>query len=265
MNDIIFAGKHVLTYNVSRHQHKNWELVYCTGESGKFVFSGLELPYAQGDIVIIPPEVPHENVSCAGFTNIHLNIDNATLSFRQPTLVRDDMNQTILHLFADAYYLFCGAPERRAALLSAYGSLIVRHVTLSQASKPCNRVVEAIEQSIAQHYADPDYELDEVLASMPYCYDYLCRLFRQEVNTTPHKYLTNLRLQVAADMLLSGCTDGGIAEIARLCGFRDPLYFSRLFRKRYDVSPSAYCQQKLQESDVARDSDSQKIALPQEY
>ena len=38
-----------------------------------------------------------------------------------------------------------------------------------------------------------------------------------------------------------------------------------LFRKRYDVSPSAYCQQKLQESDVARDSASQKIALPQEY
>ena len=165
MNDIIFAGKHVLTYNVSRHKHKNWELVYCTGDSGKFVFSDFELPYAEGDIVIIPPEVPHENVSSDGFTNIHLNVENATLSFRQPTVVRDDGNQTILHLFADAYYLFCGDAERRAALLSSYGNLIVRHIGLSRASRPKNRVVEAIEQSIVQNYANPNYELDEVLSS----------------------------------------------------------------------------------------------------
>ena len=261
MNDIIFAGKHVLTYNVSRHKHKNWELIYCTGDSGKFVFSDLELPYTEGDIVIIPPEIPHENVSSAGFTNIHLNIDQATLAFRQPTVVRDDGNHSLLHLFSDSYYLFCGDPERRAALLSSYGNLIVRHISLNRAAHPKNRVVEEIEQSIVQNYANPNYELDAVLSSMPYCYDYLCRLFRQEVCTTPHKYLTNLRLQVAADMLLSGYTEGGIAEIAHMCGFRDPLYFSRLFKKRYEVSPSVYCRQKLQEQSGNEDSDSQKISL----
>ena len=44
MNNIIFAGKHFLTYSVNRHQHDTWELIYCTGETGRFVFADSELP-----------------------------------------------------------------------------------------------------------------------------------------------------------------------------------------------------------------------------
>ena len=61
MNNIIFAGKHFLTYNVSRHQHDTWELIYCTGETGKFVFADLELPYSEGDVVVILEAMKMEN------------------------------------------------------------------------------------------------------------------------------------------------------------------------------------------------------------
>ncbi len=264
MNDIIFAGKHFLTYSVSRHKHSSWELVYCTGKSGKFVFEGLSLPYGVGDIVVIPPEMPHKNVSEGGFTNIHLNIVEATLPFRQPVLIRDDGNHSLLHLFSNAYYLYSGDPERRAALLSSYGNLIVRYLTLHQSIHPKNRVTEEIEQSIVQNYGDSNYELDAVLRAYPYCYDYLCKIFRKEVGMTPHKYLTSLRLQAAADMLCSDFNNGRIAEIALLCGFRDSLYFSRLFKKRYQVSPKEYYQQKRgTEQNESTDSDSQKIILPE--
>lgn len=263
MNDIIFAGKHFLTYNVNRHKHDSWELIYCTGEKGKMIFAEGEMPYRVGDIVVIPPQVPHENVSEGGFTNIHLNIDDATLAFQQPVLIRDDGNQSILHLFSDAYYLYCGDPERKAALLSAYGHLIVRYMTAYQAAHPKNQMVEQIEQSIRQNYGNANYELDEMLHTLPYCYDHLCRIFRKEVGMTPHKYLTNLRLQAATDMLCSVFNDGSITEVAHTCGFRNPLYFSRLFKKKYGVSPKEYYQQKLgQGQEQAVDSDSQKIILP---
>lgn len=261
MNDIIFAGRHVLTYNVRRHSHHSWELIYCTGATGRFVFDGVEMPYAEGDVVVIPPDVPHENVSSEGFTNIHLNVTDATFGFRQPQLVHDDANRSILHLFADAYYVFSGDPERRSALMSAYGNLIVRHIMVCSSIRPRNPVVEEIEQSILQNYANPNYKLDEVLSAMPYCYDYLCRLFRQEVRTTPHRYLTNLRLQAAADLLCSGCDSGSMTEIARTCGFRDPLYFSRLFKKKYQASPSVYCQLKQQEQ--LTDGDGLKVIAPE--
>lgn len=264
MNDIIFAGKHFLTFNVSRHKHESWELVYCTKDTGKFVFDNqMELPYAAGDIVIIPPEVPHENTSISGFTNIHLNIINAALAFDQPILLHDDANHSLLHLFADAYYHFSSDQEHRMLLLPAYGNLIVKSVVANQSAHPKNKVAEEIERSIVRNYANANYELDAFLHTLPYCYDHLCKLFRKEMGMTPHKYLTNLRLQAAAELLCTAHNNGNITEVALMCGFKNPLYFSRLFKKKYEVSPKEYYRMKVTEKQQSADSDSQKIILPE--
>lgn len=262
MNDIIFAGKHFLTYNVSRHQHKSWELIYCTDKCGTFIFDHMTIPYGVGDIVVIPNDTPHENRSLNGFMNYHLNIDNATLPFHEPVLIRDDGNESILHLFSDAYYLFHSENEGKLGLLSAYGELIVRHMAAGWATHPQNRATDTISRSIVENYADASYEVDQVLKEMPYSYDYLCRMFKQDMGMTPHRYLTNQRLRAAADMLCTG-SHTNISEVALLCGFRDPLYFSRLFKKKFAVSPSTYYRQKLLEhQNQDLDSDSQKIILP---
>lgn len=244
MNDIVRAGKHFLTYNVSRHKHNNWELIYCTEKCGKFIFDHMEIPYGVGDIVVIPPDTPHQNVSDNGFTNIHLNIDNTTLPFKQPVMIQDDSNQTILHLFSDAHYLYRSDLTDKADFLTSYGNLIVHFMIAKQRTHQKSPIIDQIEQSILQNYTDINYKLDELLGSMPYCSDYLCRVFRKEKGTTPHKYLNSLRLQSAASMLRSDYSTSSIAEVANLCGFRNPLYFSRMFKKTYHVSPSEYAQQK---------------------
>ncbi len=258
MNDIVRAGKHFLTYNVSRHKHNNWELIYCTEKCGKFIFDNMEIPYGVGDIVVIPPDTPHQNVSDNGFTNIHLNIDNTTLPFKQPVMIQDDSNQTILHLFSDAHYLYRGDLPDKSDFLTSYGNLIVHFMIAKQRAHQKNPIIDQIEQSILQNYTDINYKLDEILSSMPYCSDYLCRVFRKEKGTTPHKYLNSLRLQSAASMLRSDYSTSSIAEVANLCGFRNPLYFSRMFKKTYHVSPTEYAQQK-----PACHCESQRIILPE--
>ncbi len=57
---------------------------------------------------------------------------------------------------------------------------------------------------------------------------------------TPLQYLNDRRLQTAAAMLRSQYNDGNVTEVARQCGFREPLYFSRMFKKKYGLSPSYY-------------------------
>ena len=257
MNEIIFAGKHFLTHIVNRHAHSNWELVYCTSKAGKFIFEDTSIPYSEGDIVVIPPDLPHKNESIYGFTNIHLNIDNATLPFSSPVLVRDDGNKSLLHLFQDAYFLFTGDPDRRAALLNAYGGLIIRCITAYHTVRPKNKVAEQIIKSIVENYADANFDLETVLSQLPYCNDYLTKLMRNEVGMTPHQYLTNLRLQAASDLLCS--VHSSITEVAHLCGFNNPLYFSRLFKKKYGVSPKEYYTEKVIKLTEGASADSQKI------
>ena len=68
MNDIVYAGKHTVTYRVPRHEHDTWELIYCTGQGGELQFDDFTLPYEVGTVVVIPPHTPHANVSQIGFT-----------------------------------------------------------------------------------------------------------------------------------------------------------------------------------------------------
>ncbi len=241
MNDIVYAGKHLITYSVQSHQHLNWELVYCTSGSGEFVFENGEspLPYQAGDLVIIPPGLEHANYGEKGFTNIHLNMNDSVLSFRQATLVHDDASEHIHAAFRDAFYFYYAALENRELVLNALGSLIISYITTFPKNRQSvSRPVAIITAGIVQNFQDCSFELDEFLKSLPFNDNYLRKLFKSEMGITPRGYLENIRLETAASFLLLG--HGNVSEIAQSCGYEDPLYFSRVFKKRYGCSPSHY-------------------------
>lgn len=66
----------------------------------------------------------------------------------------------------------------------------------------------------------------------------LARAFRRTVGCTVGEYLRRLRVERAAEQLVSG--DDSLAEIALAAGFADQSHFSNVFRRRTGVSPSAF-------------------------
>jgi AraC-like DNA-binding protein len=69
---------------------------------------------------------------------------------------------------------------------------------------------------------------------------YMSDIFRRTFGISPSRYLMNLRLRNAQNLLLT--TDRRVSDIAAECGFDDPLYFSRVFRKKYHLSPRQFRQ-----------------------
>jgi len=65
---------------------------------------------------------------------------------------------------------------------------------------------------------------------------YAC--FKKHFGTSPIAYLNRRRLSIAADKLLA--TDDTISEISSSVGISDPFYFSKIFKKSFDVSPREY-------------------------
>lgn len=238
MNDIIHAA-HEHPGTAAAHQHDYWELCLCLAGEGSCHFADHDLPCHPGSLVVIPPSTVHQPAD-ADFVTLHLV--QSSLVFRQPYLTQDNENHSIRHLMEDAlwHYQHTGG---NSILLNGYGHLLAQHLIARRPSAAHSQLVEDIALSIHQNFTNPNYELDQTLRSAPYCYDYLCRLFRQELHITPHKYLTDLRLQSAADALLAN-PDSSMSEIARLCGYSDPLYFSRMFKKRFGVSPREYAKGK---------------------
>ncbi|MBC7961289.1 MAG: AraC family transcriptional regulator [Vallitaleaceae bacterium] len=62
--------------------------------------------------------------------------------------------------------------------------------------------------------------------------------FKQEVGSSPSTYLSRLRLQNAKRFLLD--TNLSITEVAHSVGFQDALYFSKIFSKFENLSPTEY-------------------------
>lgn len=239
MNNITYVGKHALTWSVSRHVHRDWELIYCTGGSGKLVFEDRTLSYADHDVAVIPPMVPHLNRSREGFTNIHMNVADAALPSGEPLMIRGDSNGFLLDAFQAAFYYYSQAHLGRT-LLPVYGELITAFLAAYQPFRRHSEVVQQVEDSILQHYPDCAYDLNAYLGSLPFNTEYLKKMFKKETGLTPLQYLTNKRLENAARTLSTYFGKGNVSETARMCGFSDPLYFSRLFKKKYGVSPRNY-------------------------
>ena len=63
-------------------------------------------------------------------------------------------------------------------------------------------------------------------------------LFASQVGMSPMQYLQQVRLTAAQELLIG--SDRAIGDIAAAVGFDNPLYFSRVFRKRFGASPRKF-------------------------
>lgn len=253
MNTVFFVGEHAKTYDVQWHAHEDWELVYCTGGQGIFEFeNGTTLRYCQGEAVAIPPGEKHTNNSDDGFTNIHLTMNEPAFPYRSAFRVSDDAEGHLGIAFSQAKYYYLSDIKQRELVLSALGDLISSYMIVFRSNSEYSEPVEQIRSMIIRSYADPAFALDEAIRGMPFNYDYLRKLFKKEMGTTPLEYMTGLRMKKAETMLTAMWTkDYSVTEIALLCGFEDALYFSRVFKKNFGCSPTLFAKSQMKNKKAA--------------
>ena len=68
----------------------------------------------------------------------------------------------------------------------------------------------------------------------------LYAVFKKITETTPVQYLNNYRLSTANERLIK--SNDSIANISESVGIADQFYFSKLFKKKYLLSPQMYRQ-----------------------
>ncbi len=83
-----------------------------------------------------------------------------------------------------------------------------------------------------------DVSVDEIARSYNVTSSHFIRSFKNIYGITPNEYKQNYRISLATNLLKM--TNLSIQDVAYQCGFSDPLYFSRIFKKRLGVSPLQY-------------------------
>lgn len=65
------------------------------------------------------------------------------------------------------------------------------------------------------------------------------RCFQRTIQHSPMQYLQKYRIMQSADLLVKNPTSS-ISEISILCGFNNPSYYTRIFRRFYKLTPKEY-------------------------
>ena len=100
-----------------------------------------------------------------------------------------------------------------------------------------NRIVERAKDYLEEHYYE-DLSLTEVAEYVGITASYLSNLFSKQVGMKFVDYLNEVRIDHACTYLRQNYLKN--YEIAYKVGFRDEKYFSKVFRRVMDMTPSEY-------------------------
>jgi AraC-like DNA-binding protein len=101
--------------------------------------------------------------------------------------------------------------------------------------KKGDRLMAQIKIYIDEHFQEASMNLDSIAAYFGYHPKYVSNRFKQVIGCTVTQYITDCRMRYARELLYEGYTS--VSMIADACGFRDPMYFSRVFARTYGCSP----------------------------
>ncbi len=153
--------------------------------------------------------------------------------FTPPYLIPPTYGKELNDLIATVRY----APTVCRRYAAAYGIADI----LFALSQPKEDVPDSpallVKRYVEEHYAERITK--EALASAAHCSTAgVYRLFRRQFKMSPNNYINKIRLEKASVLLEQ--SDRAVSEVGERVGFEDPVYFSKLFKARYGLSPGRY-------------------------
>ncbi len=146
----------------------------------------------------------------------------------------DKLIMDIQHLYrSDQLILPSGVAAHLMGLLCA-GAL-----QIDRTSPKSSQRIEQLARSLSA-CTDRTVTISELAHRVNLSNSHFCALFRRVIGLPPLEYFKRLKMRKACQLLQT--SDLPVKEVAARMAFSDPLYFSRLFRRMYAMTPTQYRQ-----------------------
>lgn len=254
-----------LDRQIGLHSQESWELDYILTGRGVRTTGSRSEHFREGEVVLVPPGIPH----CWEFDPAHTdyggNIVNITVTF-------DDLFlDSVLGVFPDLLKSISYIRDRRNSVISYVGDTLNRLVSLmrgmndedaaaragsflkilgvlgsnpeARQSDNCLKVNSEekrkmkVRTFVSCNISRP-VTLKEISSYVGMNESAFCIFFRKQYGQTFVEYLNSQRLEYARHLLENGSLT--VTEVCYACGFSSPPYFSRIFRREVGISPQQY-------------------------
>lgn len=234
-------------YTIESRQDRGWRraeygpgsvAVNAPGRESVFRWRSSDQPRMESLHLRFPPAAVHQVLDDFGVAH-HATDRLDTLSLEDPyvsmslTALRGALDGEAAGLYADMVaesllthlvYTNLAGPAVRARATADPSLLGTREL---------DRVVEYMRARIGG-----DVRLDELAGLVNISKFHFLRMFTKATGTTPHRYLTRLRLHHAAGLLRN--TGMSVQQIAMTCGYTSASRFAAAFRQQYGLAPAGY-------------------------
>ena len=255
--------------DVPWHWHEEIELVYLSKGTLQCAVGNRRFPLRKGEALFINTGIPH-----AFFEESGIPYEESDIVFH-PRLIYGDVGS----IFYEKYILpLMRCPsmagfafrkdldwQREAALsikeavtvcrtkpelyeftvreaLTNVFTLLLRHNSgeLQQTEARSSFLMERVKRMLDyfhSHYQE-SISVEQLAKQANICKRECQRDFKKVLGLTPTQYFEQYRLAMSLRLLTeSSCS---IIELADQCGFQSPSYFTKLFREKYGVTPTAF-------------------------
>lgn len=229
---------------------RDYQILYITSGTARFIIEGCEHILKEGSLILYKP---HE------IQEYHYYQDERPevywMHFYGQNiggwLEEKKLNRPIMHVGLQTEYLELFDSIIRELMLKQDGYielatlkgkqlLLLFSRGLSAAGQEVRVRNEKIEEMIERINKNYQNEMcvDSLAKECGLSTCWFIKNFKEYTGFTPAQYVTKVRLSKARELLRSNAYNVG--EIAALCGYDNPLYFSRLFKAHFGMSPKHY-------------------------
>ncbi len=251
------------------HWHETLEFLYFVKGEAVVYCNSVPIKAKKGDLIIVNSNELHQGESITPVTEYYCfivdtsffksrNIDSCETKYINPIYqnrilfnnkVEKDKQIThcIKNLIGELENKETGFELGVKAYIFQLLTILLRsHVQKVLTKRECNTRMKNLERfNKVLEYMDQYYSqkisIDSLAAICNISRFHFCRLFREAVGMPPGDYLNELRIRKSEQVMREKGLN--VTEAAMACGFDNVNYFSRLFKKYRNITPSAFIKQ----------------------
>lgn len=219
----------------SGHSHTHHQVLLPTRGYIDLTLDGEPASVSYGDCVVIPSGCYHEFRAREDFRFLVIDVEQlplALLNLDSPILLLDEAtHQYVSFIEKQLEQDIDGELEEN--MLTLLFELLARQCSAGKIDQRIKKVIQYIHQDIAVNYTIEELANVACLSTTQFKH-----LFNKDVQLSPFKYLTKLRMEKARTLLTN--TDMPVSRIAEEVGFSNPSSFTRSFNGYFGLPPKSY-------------------------
>lgn len=229
----------------------DYQLLYIAAGKAFFTIDGTATEVSEGSMVLYLPHTPQQYayyindkpvVYWLHFTGSEASALTKEAGFSENqvlyTGISSKYQELFLSVIREVQLTRPSFEELSALYLKQLFLLLIRvreegGVKKTEIQKEMEKAVRFFHENLAKNI-----EVEAFAKQLHMSTCWFIRSFREYAGMPPGRYLTDIRIRKAKELLES--TDYSVGEIGGIIGYENPLYFSRIFKKTAGVSPAEY-------------------------